>query len=77
MERIKGFLDPTTPEEYLEAVMRLCEQAMEHWEELSDGGGVPTPGDEVKTKADMFVIISGCAEYGLECLKMKCMVDSI
>ena len=77
MQRIKGDLDPTMPEEYLEATLRICEQFLEHWEKFSDGDGIPTPDDEVKTKADMFAIIAGCAERGLDALKMKCMVDKI
>lgn len=78
MERIKGFIDPTTPEGYLEAAMRLCEKAMEYWERLPDGDGEHgTPDDENQTKTDMLMIIQGCASYGLDCLKLKAMVDQI
>ncbi len=77
MERIEGYLDPSTPEEYLEAAMRLCEKAFEYWEELPDGDGTPTPGDENETKSDMLATIGGCTGCGLDCLKVKAMVDKI
>lgn len=78
MERITGHLDPTTPEEYLEATLRLCETAFKFWEELPDGDGeTETPMDENQTKTDMFMIIQGCASFGLDSLKMKNMVNTL
>lgn len=78
MERIGGFIDPSTPEEYLEVCMRICEQMMEHWEELPDGDGEHrTPDDKNQTKTDIFLALRGCAGFGLDCLKMKSMVDKI
>ena len=78
MKRIIGQLNPTTPEEYLEALFRLCEWLKEHWEEIPDGDGeTDTPDDEQQTKTDMFRVIQGCADCGMDCLKVKDMVNKI
>lgn len=76
MDRIVGFIDPSTPEEYMEALMRICEETLRIWDELPDGDG--KNGDlENPTKMGMFQIIQGCANYGIDCLKMKNMVNKI
>lgn len=78
MERIGGFLDPTTPGEYLEACIRLCEVALGTREDLPDGDGVHAEADApIATKTDVFRTIRGCAECGLDSLKLRDMVNRV
>ncbi len=79
MERITGNINASNPAEYLEALLRICEQTLKDWESLPDGDGVGSDAyqeDSIATKTAMFRIIRGCAGYGLMCLRAKYMVDN-
>ena len=78
MQIIEGEINPTTPEEYLEALFRLCEFMQVNWDELPNGDGESDTPDELpQTKTDLFRTISGCANCAISALKLKSMVNQI
>lgn len=77
-ERIDGQLDPSTPEEYFEAILRFTEILAEKWEEFPDGDGKrESQDDDNQTKTDMFALVCGCADAALDCLALKSEVNKI
>ena len=61
-------LNPKTPREYLEALQRIVNYTIEHCDLFPEGDGETFSADEA-TLTDLFNIIRGCADTGLDCIK--------
>lgn len=78
MERItKEDLNPSTPQEFAEALLRICEGLMENYEKLQEGNGIGTESDLPETVTDIFYVIRGCADCAIDLIKIKHTVDQI
>ncbi len=73
----KAPLDPSNPDEFLEALRRFVEAGFSNWDILPDGDGItPTGEGEVATKTDIFLTIRGCADCALAQLELIRKINS-